>query len=164
MKTIEKNLLILDGYNMIHKWKEWRTLLEQGERKDVRMKFIDKIRDYTKKFPNLQTLIVFDGKFQKNFEWDQNSVKAIFSGEEYSADDKIIEFYKEQKRNYENIIVVTGDKKIFSKIETLGGISISSNDFKHKVELSPSDSISKNLKIDKYPNKREVRINLLNQL
>ncbi|HDS09587.1 MAG TPA: hypothetical protein ENN73_05105 [Firmicutes bacterium] len=164
IENTEKNLVIIDGYNMINKWKEWRKLLENGEKGDLRMKFIEKIRVYTKRFPNLEALVIFDGKIQKKFEWDKDKVKVIFSGENTSADDRIIEFYMNYKDRYKKIIVITEDKKVFNKIESLGGISIRSNDLRKKLELTPSKSIAKNLAIKINPNKRENRINLLNQL
>ena len=165
-----KNLIILDGNNMIFSWKEFRNSLNSKNIHQARKRLASRMSGYFKKYKNLNYLMVFDGKDtpgRYSLEKDSN---IIFSGMKSTADEKIIQFFKEAKNNFNNIIVISADKRLYSKIERFGGIVINSRDFIKKIKLKiefshePPIDLFENIYLQQKPNKRELKQKLLNLL
>ncbi len=165
-----KNLVILDGNNMIFSWKELRSSLNKKNIHLARKRLASRMSGYFKKYKNLNYLLFFDGNDSPGRYSLKKDSNIIFSGMKSTADEKIIQFFKKVKNDFNNIIVISADKRLYSKIETFGGIAINSRDFirkiKSKIEFSlrPAIDLFKDIYVQENPNKRDIKQQLLNLL
>ncbi len=165
-----KNLVILDGNNMIFSWKELRSSLNKKNIHLARKRLARRMSGYFKRYKNLHYLMFFDGDDSTGRYSLEKDSNIIFSGMKSTADEKIIQYFEEAKNNFNNIIVISADKRLYSKIEAFGGIAITSRAFirkiKSKIEFSsgPPTDLFKNIYLQKNPNKRELKQKLLNLL
>lgn len=104
-----KDILLVDGYNMIGAWPELRDL----KNKDLQLArdlLVEKMAEY-QAFSGMKVMIIFDahmvygaGKKYKNYRVD-----VIYTRENETADERIEKLVKELKRVDRQIYVATSD-------------------------------------------------------
>jgi predicted RNA-binding protein with PIN domain len=114
--------VVIDGYNLIFKmFSKCRDL--QKMREDL----IEKLKKYSAYKKDHNFYLIFDGKEKKERQLRiSDNLFIIFTVKEKIADDWLIKF---SYMNNENLIVVSSDKKVFSKAQNHHSISLFSEEF-----------------------------------
>lgn len=131
-------IVLIDGYNLLrHAFaKEKGKLIKQREQ------FIKQLGYYRNKKENLQIIIVFDGGLAKHANREVHAgVAVIYSGQNSSADDWILDFVKKNKEK--EILLVTLDRELKDKCSNFGVDNISVKDFYNLVQNSIVTDIEK---------------------
>lgn len=104
-----KNILLVDGYNMIGSWKELR-LLRDTNFEDARRKLIEVMAEY-KAAMDWRVIIVFDAHLVPGVEqsYIENGVEVIYTRKNETADERIEKMTRELKARNVQIHVATSD-------------------------------------------------------
>ncbi|ADH97643.1 NYN domain-containing protein [Salisediminibacterium selenitireducens] len=104
-----RNILLVDGYNIIGDWVELRDL-QKTDLEGARDQLIEKMAEY-QAYTGTEVIIVFDahmvpglGKSYRNF-----SVEILYTREKETADERIEKLVTELKRVDTKIYVATSD-------------------------------------------------------
>lgn len=125
--------LLIDGYNLIHKWSELRRAMRRGS--DVaRARLAEAVR-IIHDFEGVRTTIVFDGRGQEvgiERPGGHLTFSFLFSPASMSADE-LIEQYINKASNPETVWVVTGDNMVRETAGALGAHTITPDDLENWV-------------------------------
>ncbi len=104
-----KNILLVDGYNMIGSWKELRPLRDTNF-EDARRKLIEVMAEY-KAAMDWRVIIVFDAHLVPGVEqsYIENGVEVIYTRKNETADERIEKMTHELKARNVQIHVATSD-------------------------------------------------------
>ncbi|MBO9131075.1 NYN domain-containing protein [Bacillus sp. 165] len=104
-----KDILIVDGYNIIGAWVELKKLKE-SDLQTARDLLIDKMADY-QGYTGTRVIVVFDAHFVYGIEkkTKQSKVEVIFTRKNQTADEKIEQLAIELKKIDTQIYVATSD-------------------------------------------------------
>ncbi|WP_141904517.1 NYN domain-containing protein [Lysinibacillus sp. Y5S-8] len=104
-----KNILLVDGYNMIGSWKELRPLRDTNF-EDARRKLIEVMAEY-KAAMDWRVIIVFDAHLVPGVEqsYIENDVEVIYTRKNETADERIEKMTRELKARNVQIHVATSD-------------------------------------------------------
>ncbi|MDG4657847.1 NYN domain-containing protein [Ectobacillus antri] len=104
-----KEILIVDGYNIIGAWEDLRKLRDD-DLQAARDMLIDKMADY-QGYTGTKVIIVFDAHFVQGIEKKikQAKVEIIFTRKNQTADEKIEQLARELKQLDTRIHVATSD-------------------------------------------------------
>ncbi|KUF28990.1 MULTISPECIES: NYN domain-containing protein [Lysinibacillus] len=104
-----KNILLVDGYNMIGSWKELRPLRDTNF-EDARRKLIEVMAEY-KAAMDWRVIIVFDAHLVPGVEqsYIENGVEVIYTRKNETADERIEKMTRELKARNVQIHVATSD-------------------------------------------------------
>jgi predicted RNA-binding protein with PIN domain len=104
-----KDILIVDGYNIIGAWTELKKL-KATDLQAARDLLIDKMADY-QGYTGTRVIIVFDAHFVQGIEkkTKQSKVEVIFTRKNQTADEKIEQLAIELKKIDTQIYVATSD-------------------------------------------------------
>jgi predicted RNA-binding protein with PIN domain len=104
-----RNILLVDGYNVIHAWPELSACKDNLE--DARDKLIDIMASYGA-FQNLEVTVIFDANGVKGsavFEHFIGKVSVIYTREGETADSHIEKMAYDMVRQRKQVYVVTSD-------------------------------------------------------
>lgn len=104
-----KNILLVDGYNVIHAWPELNACKENLE--EARNKLIDILANYGA-FQDLEVTIVFDANAVRGaaaFEHLAGKVAVVYTQEGETADSHIERMAYDMVRQQKQVYVVTSD-------------------------------------------------------
>lgn len=115
-----KQLLIVDGYNIIGAWPDLRILKDQDRMDEARDLLISKLADY-QSFSGIQVIVVFDaytvpgiGRKQSDYR-----IEIFFTKEKETADERIEklvhEFYEKNRQIYVATSDYTSQRVIFGQ-------------------------------------------------
>jgi len=101
--------LIVDGYNIIPRWKR-RKLLAVADLDEVRNDLIDRLGEY-RAFAGLDIIIVFDAHktAEASTQYVRAGVDVIFTAQNETADDRIERLVYEYSEKYRELTVATSD-------------------------------------------------------
>jgi predicted RNA-binding protein with PIN domain len=105
-----KDLLIVDGYNIIHAWKPLKKLAA-ASLEHARDKLVDMLAGYGKS-KGFLLLIVFDAMYTEEAEKSTkigNDCKVLFTDKEETADSCIERIVYDHRNDKRNIYVATSD-------------------------------------------------------
>ena len=125
--------LLIDGYNLIHKWPELRRALRHGS--DAARNQLAKAIRIIHDFEGVRTTIVFDGRGEQvDIERpDQHlTFSFLFSPASMSADE-LIEQFTNKASNPESVWVVTGDNMVRETAGALGAHTLTPDDLENWV-------------------------------
>ena len=107
---MKKELLIVDGYNMIGAWPELVKLKNRDKLADARDKLLHELSNYSK-YEDIETRVVFDAQLvpgiQKKYE--RYSLEVIFTKEGETADSYIERTVSEENLLITHVTVATSD-------------------------------------------------------
>lgn len=114
-------ILLVDGYNVIHRVPELRPSLEGGL-ESARMRLALQVSAWSHTHPAYECVIVFDGDAQYAGGRDQRlaGVRCIFSRASHGGDDEIIRFVRDYKGRASDIMVLSDDNKVGNNCRALG--------------------------------------------
>ncbi len=125
-------IYVIDGFNLIYKFKELENLMLENNLETAIEGLISYLALLKKKYKKYEFHIFFDGKKQKGDNTYQEEVEQIhcYYSHEISADSLIEDFIKTKKaKNYTNICVVSSDKKIIKITKSLRYVYKTSEEF-----------------------------------
>lgn len=109
-KKFTKQLIIVDGYNIIGDWPQLRALKEQNRIDEARDLLISMLADY-QSFTGIKVIVVFDaytvpglGRRQKQYR-----IEIFYTKEKETADEKIEKLVHEYYEKNRQIYVATSD-------------------------------------------------------
>lgn len=87
---MKKQLLIVDGYNMIGSWPELVQLKNQNKLEDAREVLLQRLSNYAK-YEGLEVIVVFDAQLVPGIQqtYKKYHLTVVFTKEEETADSYI---------------------------------------------------------------------------
>jgi predicted RNA-binding protein with PIN domain len=159
-KKQAKQLLIVDGYNIIGAWPELRALKDQDRMDDARDLLISKLAEY-QSYSGIKVVIVFDaysvpgiGRQMKDYQVD-----IYYTAQKETADERIeklvSQFYQKNRQIYVATSDYTSQRVIFgqgalrkSARELLLDIESAGKEIKQQVEKTREDRFSKRISLN----------------
>ncbi len=159
-KKKAKQLLIVDGYNIIGAWPDLRALKDQDRMDEARDLLISKMAEY-QSYSGIKVLIVFDaysvpgiGRQLKDYQ-----VEIYYTAKKETADEKIeklvAQFYEKNRQIYVATSDYTSQRVIFgqgalrkSARELLLDIESAGKEIKQQVDKTREDRFSKRILLD----------------
>ncbi len=108
-----ERLLLVDGYNVIHRVPELEASLSEGLQ-NARNRLAVRLSAWAREHPGIECLIVFDGDFQYAGGRDQRlaGIRCLFSLSSHGGDDELIRFVRDYKGRKSDLTVVSDDNKV----------------------------------------------------
>lgn len=141
-QNIKEEYLLVDGYNVIHAWKELKELAD-ADLSSARTALAEIISNYVG-YKNCNVIVVFDAykiKGGKRKEEEVNGVKILYTAEGETAD-SFIERFTFEMRGKANIKVATSDNLEQQIVVGNGALKINAEEFKTEIEQT-NKAISK---------------------
>lgn len=132
---MKKQLLIVDGYNMIGSWPELVQLRNQNKLEDAREALLQRLSNYSK-YEDLEVIVVFDAQLVPGIQqtYKQYRLTVVFTKEEETADSYIERITGEKNDLLTQVTVATSDLAeqwlVFSK----GALRTSANELYKNVK------------------------------
>lgn len=126
---MKKQLLIVDGYNMIGSWPELVQLKQQQRLEDAREILLQRLSNYAK-YEAIEVIVVFDAQLVPGIQqtYKQYQLTVVFTKEDETADSYIERITGEKNNRLTQVTVATSDLAeqwlVFSK----GALRMSANE------------------------------------
>lgn len=107
---MKKDLLIIDGYNMIGAWPDLVKLKNQDRMEDARDLLLHQLSNY-QRYEGIEIWVVFDAQFVPGIQksYTRHSVTVIFTKEGETADSYIEGIVSEKNNRLTQVTVATSD-------------------------------------------------------
>lgn len=107
---MKKQLLIVDGYNMIGAWPELVTLKKQDRMEEARDDLLNRLSNYAK-YEGLDVMVVFDAQFVPGItkRYHKYQLQVVFTEEKETADSYIERVAGELNTLLTQVTVATSD-------------------------------------------------------
>ena len=129
----QKNMTIIDGYNLIYSWESLKATAEKNF-EDARRELTELLENYSA-FTKMQVTLVFDAylvKGGRGSDFERGDFRAVYTKQDETADSYIEKMMCELGPNY-NIRVVTGDRLLqFSAVHS-GIMRMTAKEFEAEV-------------------------------
>lgn len=127
----EKNICIIDGYNVIHKINALRNLLSSGKPLDAREGLLRYCAEWWRNRRDVHCFyVVFDGDSSvlPNAVSPSSEIVVIFTKTKQTADEKIIQLLEEYNKNF-RYIVVSADQFVVQNAKKRGATIMHPSEF-----------------------------------
>lgn len=141
---MKKDILIVDGYNVIFGWDHLKALSYQSL-EHARMHLQDQLLNYGT-FKGYEVILVFDGTYTKDpasVEKITSHFTVVFTDDGETADAYIEREVFLRKGKYTNVYVVTSDGDEQSQILGSGGLRIPARELKHQIDAAKEEERKK---------------------
>ena len=140
-----KNILLVDGYNMIGAWKELRSLRDKNF-EDARDRLVELMAEY-KAVKGWRVIVVFDAHLVPGTEqlYIQHDVEVIFTRKNETADERIEKLSTDLKGRKIQIHVATSDMTEQNVVFGHGALRKSARELEIEMEIIQSN-ISRKVK------------------
>ncbi len=107
---IKRELLMVDGYNMIGSWPNLVPLKKLDKMADARDLLLRELSDYSR-YKKIQTIVVFDAQLVPGIQrtYDYHSLQVVFTQEDETADSYIERSLSDYQNALTNVTVATSD-------------------------------------------------------
>lgn len=107
---MKKELLFVDGYNMIGAWPHLSKLQRKNELAAARDLLLHELSEYSK-YEDVEIRVVFDAQFVPGIqkEYSRYNLTVIFTKEDETADSYIEKAVGEENLHITNVVVATSD-------------------------------------------------------
>lgn len=126
---MKKQVLIVDGYNMIGAWPELVVLKKKDLLEDAREMLLRELSEYAK-YKRIEVIVVFDAQFvpgiQQNYE--QYLLQVVFTSTDETADTYIEALAGERMNRLTQVTVATSDLAEQWYIFSIGALRKSAHD------------------------------------
>ncbi|RNB78927.1 NYN domain-containing protein [Brevibacillus nitrificans] len=156
-KKKAKQLLIVDGYNIIGAWPDLRALKDQDRMDEARDLLVSKMAEY-QSFTGMKVIIVFDAYNVPGIgrQIEDYKVEIYFTKKKETADEKIEQLVSEFQQKNRQIYVATSDytsqRVIFgqgalrkSARELLLDMEVAGKEIKQQVDQTKEERFSKRI-------------------
>lgn len=137
--VIRKNYLLVDGYNIIHRWDSLKGLVNDNML-GARMKLLDIMSNY-QAIRNTEVVVVFDAYHvpgdQPRIDKYQN-INVVYTKEAETADQYIAKFTNENVSTM-NITVATSDFMVQLIIRGAGAVLMSATELEKEIEMASKE-------------------------
>lgn len=161
-----KNILLVDGYNMIGAWKILRDLRDDHF-EEARDKLVELLAEY-KAVKGWRVIIVFDAHLVPGTEqlYMQHDVEVIYTRKNETADERIEKLSNELKGRKIQIHVATSDMTEQNVVFGHGALRMSARELEIELEIIQSKITQKvkTTKNERIPNRPEIPENILIEL
>lgn len=132
---MKKELLIVDGYNMIGAWPELVRLKNQDLLEEAREELLKRLSNYSK-YEGLKTAVVFDAQFVPGItrSYRKYQLEVIFTEEGQTADSYIEKMAGEKNNRFTQVAVATSDLAEQWVVFSQGALRISANELYKRVK------------------------------
>ena len=137
--VIRKNYLLVDGYNIIHRWDSLKGLVNDNML-GARMKLLEIMSNY-QAIRNTEVVVVFDAY---NVPGDQpridkyQNINVVYTKEAETADQYIAKFTNENVSTM-NITVATSDFMVQLIIRGAGAVLMSATELEKEIEIASKE-------------------------
>lgn len=130
--VLKEEILIVDGYNMIHSWEELKPIVKENLEAS-RLKLLELLSNY-QGLTNKKIIVVFDAYKVKGREAavDHDYLSVVYTKEGETADQYIEKYIREIKED-KRVYVATSDNTEQVIVRGAGGLVISADDFREEV-------------------------------
>ena len=137
---MKKQLLIVDGYNMIGAWQETHRLFQNNELEQARDLQLKKLSNYAG-FEGLEIICVFDAQFVPGVtsKFQVHNVLVIFTKEDETADSYIEKLAGKCHNALTTVYVATSDLAEQWVIFSQGAMRIPARELEERVNLRKQD-------------------------
>ncbi|SJZ60158.1 hypothetical protein SAMN02745116_00883 [Pilibacter termitis] len=134
---MKKQLLIVDGYNMIGSWQELVLLKKLEQLEEARELLLFELSNYAK-FEHLQVIVVFDAMHVPGISrsYDKYQLEVVFTGEGETADSYIERLAVEKNNVLTQVSVATSDLAEQWAIFSQGALRVSARELYQKVQTA----------------------------
>ncbi|MCF6515643.1 NYN domain-containing protein [Lactobacillus sp. S2-2] len=158
---MKKELLIVDGYNVIGQWPHLNELKLENKLGQARDELLRELSEY-RKFTNKEIIVVFDAMYvpglaKKSKKWN---MEVIWTSKDETADSYIESLAKLKQSLLVQVVVATSDEAEQWTIFSAGALRISSREL-----LVDVNRVKKEIKYTttNYNNKNKTRNNPFNE-
>ncbi|GFH41228.1 NYN domain-containing protein [Lactococcus insecticola] len=137
---MKKNLLIVDGYNMIGSWAETHQLFQNNDLEQARDILLKKLSDYAG-FEGLEVICVFDAQFVPGVtsKFNVHNVLVVFTKEDETADSYIEKLAGKCNNALTTVFVATSDLAEQWVVFSQGAMRVSARELEERVNLRKQD-------------------------
>lgn len=154
---MKKQLLLLDGYNIIGNWPELNQLKLADRLADARDELISIIAEY-KKYRDLDISIIFDAMYVPGLSKKdtKHNLSIIWTNKDETADSYIEAYARRKQSRFVQVVVVTSDQAEQWTVFSAGALRISARELLRDVKRSKQEIKSQ---VSTYTNKSYIRNN-----
>ncbi|TPR48790.1 NYN domain-containing protein [Apilactobacillus micheneri] len=154
---MKKQLLLLDGYNIIGNWPELNQLKLADRLADARDELISIIAEY-KKYRDLDISIIFDAMYVPGLSKSdtRHNLNIIWTNKDETADSYIEAYARRKQSRFVQVVVVTSDQAEQWTVFSAGALRISARELLRDVKRSKQEIQSQ---VNTYANNAYVRNN-----
>jgi len=148
MNSRLKEILFIDGYNVINSWPNLKRIIEDNNIDESREKLIEILIEY-QAYKKIHIVLVFDAYKVKNSIRKKekfNNLEVIYTKEKETADTYIERKLDLIGRKYK-VTVATSDNTLQQIVLSRGGIRLSSRELYYEVKNTKNEIRRKNQKI-----------------
>lgn len=137
MKSMKKDVLVVDGYNMIGAWPELVKLKNKDFIEEARDRLLETLSNY-QVFENVEVIVVFDAQFVPGItkEYTKFKVKVVFTAQGETADTYIEGIVDQLKNVLTEVTVATSDLAEQQLVFAKGANRMSANELLREIKRS----------------------------
>lgn len=137
---MKKNLLIVDGYNMIGAWEETHQLFQNNALEQARDVLLKKLSDYAG-FEGLEIICVFDAHFVPGLtsKFNVHNVMVVFTELDETADTYIEKLAGKCNNARTTVYVATSDLAEQWVVFSQGAMRVPARELEERVNLRKQD-------------------------
>lgn len=137
MKSMKKEVLVVDGYNMIGAWPELVKLKDNDFIEEARDRLLQTLSNYCT-FENKDVIVVFDAQFVPGItkEYTKYKVKVVFTAQGETADTYIEGVVDNLKNVLTDVTVATSDLAEQQLVFAKGASRMSANELYKEIKRS----------------------------
>lgn len=134
---MKKQLLIVDGYNMVGAWPELILLKKENRLEDARELLLHRLSNYGT-YESLEILVVFDAQMMPGIQqtYKKYRLTVIFTKEDETADSYIERIAGEKNNLLTQVTVATSDLAEQWMVFSKGALRISANELYKNIKKS----------------------------
>jgi len=116
-------ILLVDGYNVIHRVPELEKSLDGGLQ-NARNRLALQVSNWSRAHPGFECVIVFDGEYQGPGSRAERiaGIRCIFSMRAHGGDAELIRFVRDHKGRKSDITVVSDDNNVGNNCRAHGAV------------------------------------------
>ena len=116
-------ILLVDGYNVIHRVPELEKSLDGGLQ-NARNRLALQVSNWGRSHPGVECVIVFDGEYQGSGSREERiaGIRCIFSMRAHGGDAELIRFVRDHKGRKSDITVVSDDNNVGNNCRAHGAV------------------------------------------
>lgn len=137
MKSMKKEVLVVDGYNMIGAWPELVKLKNKDFIEEARDRLLETLSNY-QVFENKEVIVVFDAQFVPGItkEYKRYKVRVVFTAQGETADTYIEGIVDDLKNVLTEVTVATSDLAEQQLVFAKGANRMSANELLREIRRS----------------------------
>lgn len=134
---MKKDVLVVDGYNMIGAWPELVKLKNKDFIEEARDRLLETLSNY-QVFENVEVIVVFDAQFVPGItkEYTKFKVKVVFTAQGETADTYIEGIVDQLKNVLTEVTVATSDLAEQQLVFAKGANRMSANELLREIKRS----------------------------